>query len=119
MPKVRIYGIASCDRVRDARVWLTQRGIASDFHDFKKQGVAEDLLIGWLKQLEWGELLNRRGTTWKQLPEARREGITTAAAARALMIEKPSVIKRPVVDIDGKLHLGFDARTFSALFGNL
>ena len=61
--------------------------------------------------------MNRRGTTWKQLPQTERDGITSAAAASALMLDKPSVIKRPVLDLDGKLHLGFDAGTYSSLFG--
>lgn len=115
--QVKLYGIAGCDKVRSARAWLAQRGIAAGFHDFKKLGVAPDLIGAWLKQLEWTELLNRRGTTWKQLPEARRTGITSAAAAGALMLDKPSVIRRPVMDLDGRLHVGFDADTYSTLFG--
>jgi len=114
---VTLYGIANCDKVRAARAWLAQHGIEAGFHDFKKHGVTPALLAGWLKQLDWTELVNRKGTTWKQLPQARRDGLTSAAAARALMLDKPSVIKRPVLDLDGKLHLGFDADSYSNLFG--
>ncbi len=111
-----LYGIVNCDKVRAARTWLAEHGLEVGFHDFKRHGVTPALLAGWLKQLAWTELLNRKGTTWKQLPEARRDGITSAAAAIALMLDKPSVIKRPVLDMDGKLHLGFDAGTYSSLF---
>ena len=114
---VTLYGIANCDKVRAARIWLAQHGIEAGFHDFKKHGVTPALLAGWLKQLDWTELVNRKGTTWKQLPQARRDGLTSAAAASALMLDKPSVIKRPVLDLDGKLHLGFDADSYSNLFG--
>ena len=114
--QVTLYGIANCDKVRAARAWLAQQGVEAGFHDFKQQGVTPALLAGWLKQLDWTELVNRRGTTWKQLPEARRNGVTSAAAASALMLDKPSVIKRPVIDLDGKLHVGFDADTYSRLF---
>ena len=115
--RVKLYGIANCDKVRAARAWLAQHGVEAEFHDFKKQGVTPALLAGWLKQLEWTDLVNRRGITWKQLPEARRNGVTSAAMASALMLDKPSVIKRPVMDLEGKLHLGFDADNYSSLFG--
>ncbi len=115
--QVQLYGIANCDKVRAARAWLAQHGIAAGFHDFKQHGVTQALLAGWLQQLDWADLVNRRGTTWKQLPEARRNGVTSAAAASALMLDRPSVIKRPVMDLDGKLHVGFDADTYSRLFG--
>ena len=114
--RVTLYGIANCDKVRAARAWLAQHGIEAGFHDFKRHGVTPALLAGWLKQLQWTDLVNRRGTTWKQLPEARRNGVASAAAASALMLDAPSVIKRPVMDVDGKLHVGFDAGTYSRLF---
>ena len=115
--RVTLYGIANCDKVRSARAWLAQNGIQAGFHDFKLHGVSPDLIAAWLMQLDWTALLNRRGNTWKQLPEARRNEVTTAAAASALMLDQPSVIKRPVIDLDGKLRLGFDAGTYSRLFG--
>lgn len=115
--RVTLYGIANCDKVRAARAWLAQHGVAAGFHDFKRHGVTPAVLAGWLKQLDWTDLVNRRGTTWKQLPEARRNGVASAVAASALMLEKPSVIRRPVMDVDGKLHVGFDAGAYSSLFG--
>jgi arsenate reductase len=114
--QVKLYGLANCDKVRAARAWLAQHEVEAGFHDFKRQGVTPDLLAGWLKQFEWTELVNRRGTTWKHLPQARRNGVTCAAAASALMLDHPSLIRRPVLDLDGKLHLGFDAGSYSSLF---
>jgi arsenate reductase len=115
--QVELYGIANCDKVRAARAWLAEHGIAAGFHDFKRFGLTGALLAEWLKQCDWTELVNRRGTTWKQLPEPRRGGVTSAAAATELMLENPSIIKRPVMLLDGKLYIGFDAGTYSCLFG--
>ena len=115
--RVALYGIASCDKVRAARAWLLQRGIEAEFHDFRRDGIDETLIAGWLKRLDWADLVNRKGTTWKHLPQARRDGIATAKAAIALMLEQPSVIRRPVMDLGGKLHVGFDADSYSNLFG--
>jgi arsenate reductase len=115
--RLRLYGIPSCDKVKAARAWLAQTGMDVPFHDFKRQGVSRDLLAGWLAQLDWTELVNRKSITWKQLPPARRDAVTGVAAAIDLMLEKPSVIKRPVLDLDGKLHLGFDAGVYSIIFG--
>jgi arsenate reductase len=117
VPQVRLYGIANCDKVRAARSWLEQRGIAAEFHDFKRDGIGPQLLTDWLKQVDWTELVNRRGTTWKRLSDSRQAAITSDATARALMLEKPSVIKRPIMDLDGSLHLGFEPAVYSVLFG--
>ena len=114
---VKLYGIANCDKVRAARAWLLQRGIEAEFHDFKRHGPDQALIAGWFERSDWTDLVNRRGTTWKQLPQARRDGIASAKAAIALMLEQPSVIKRPIVEFEGKLEVGFDPERFSILFG--
>ena len=94
---ITVYGIPNCDTVKKARTWLTQHGIEHQFHDFKKQGAPEVALDQWLSNLGWERLVNRKGTTWRKLDETRRELVTDANSARALMLEQPSVIKRPVV----------------------
>jgi arsenate reductase len=114
MPK--LYGIANCDKVKAARAWLAHKGIDAPFHDFKRQGVTPELLGGWLEQLDWAELVNRKGLTWKQLPQERRDAVTDAATAIELMLEKSSVIRRPVLDLNGKLYVGFDAANYAQLF---
>lgn len=106
---VRVYGIPNCETVKRARAWLQAQGVAHTFHDFKKQGLPPERLDAWLAALGWEALLNRRGTTWRQLDEATRAVVTDAASARALMLAKPSVVRRPVVEWpDGTVSAGFD-----------
>ncbi|MCZ2290752.1 MAG: ArsC family reductase [Burkholderiales bacterium] len=106
---VTLYGIPTCTTVRRARAWLNAQGVEHRFHDFRKDGVPEAGLDRWLTQLPWQTLLNRRGTSWRALPEALRAGVVDAASARALMLAHPTTIKRPVVDWgDGQISVGFD-----------
>lgn len=105
---ITVYGLSSCDTVRKARRWLTERGIEADFHDFKKAGVPPDRLDAWAADLGWEALINRRGTTWRKFDDAAREGAESATGARDLMLANPSVIKRPVVDWHGRFTVGFD-----------
>jgi arsenate reductase len=110
MPRITLYGIANCDTVKRARAWLAEQGAACDFHDFKKTGVPAAGLSCWLDAVGWERLLNRQGTTWRRLDEARRDAVCDASTARALMLEHPSVIKRPVVQWPGgDISVGFDA----------
>jgi Spx/MgsR family transcriptional regulator len=109
MSTTTLYGIPNCDTVKRARTWLNEHGVAHDFHDFKKQGLPGPLLDGWLQRAGWELLLNRKGTTWRQLDEATRAATTSAAAARPLLLAQPSLVKRPVVAwADGRLTVGFD-----------
>ena len=112
-----LYGIPNCDTVKKARAFLAEREVAYTFHDFKKQGVPIEALDRWLAVLGWEALLNRRGTTWRQLDAARQAAVTDAASAKALMLELPSVIRRPVVASGGELHVGFDAADWSRRYG--
>ncbi|MFN3611684.1 ArsC family reductase [Tepidimonas sp.] len=105
---IHVYGIPNCETVKKARAWLVARGVEHAFHDFKKQGVPVARLDAWLAALGWEALLNRRGTTWRQLDDATRAGVTDAASARALMLAKPSVIRRPVVEWGEAVTAGFD-----------
>jgi len=114
---MKLYGIPNCNTVKKARTWLTERDIEIPFHDFKKQGVSEALLKTWLKQVGWEKLVNRQGTTWRQLPDEAKAAASNEAGAIRLMLEKPSVIKRPVLEIDGKITLGFDEVAYQSLFG--
>ena len=104
-----LYGIPNCDTVKRARAWLAGQGVEARFHDFKKAGVPPERLDAWLAALGWERLLNRQGTTWRKLDEARRAAVQDAASARALMLVQPSVIKRPVVEWGGgRITVGFD-----------
>ena len=111
---ITVYGIPNCDTVKKARAWLTDQGVEHHFHDFKKQGVPEAELDRWLAALGWEALINRKGTTWRQLDETVRAGVSDAASARAVALANPSVIKRPVVQWTDGITVGFDAAAWQA-----
>ena len=113
---VTIYGIKNCDTMKKARAWLDQRGVAYAFHDYKAAGIDRATLEGWVRKAGWEVLLNRAGTTFRKLPDAAREGLTEARAI-GLMLDQPSMIKRPVLDIGGKLLVGFKPEQYEAAFG--
>ena len=110
-----LYGIPNCDTVKKARVWLAGRGIDYAFHDYKKAGVDPGRLAGWVAEHGWDVILNRAGTTFRKLPEAEREGLNEARAV-ALMVQQPSMIKRPVLSIGDELLVGFSPDRYAAAF---
>jgi len=113
---MQLYGIPNCNTVKKARTWLTENHIAVQFHDFKKDGVSTPLINGWLQQVPWEKLVNRAGMTWRGLSDTAKAGVQGNSSALRLMLEKPSVIKRPVLVKDGKiLHLGFDETAYGKL----
>lgn len=113
----KLYGIPNCNTVKKARDWLAQHDIAVEFHDFKKLGLDAAIAQNWLAQADWTKLINRSGLTWRGLPEPRKQGIRDANSALELMLEKTSVIKRPVLEQNGKLlHVGFDEAAYSSIF---
>jgi len=110
-----LYGIPNCDTVKKARDWLARRGVAYEFHDFKKQGVPADRLAAWVEAAGWERVLNRKGTTWRKLDTAAQGSVVDGASAQGLMREQPSVIKRPVVEWnDGRVTVGFDEADWAA-----
>jgi Spx/MgsR family transcriptional regulator len=112
-----VYGIPNCDTVKKARDWLDAHGVAYAFHDVKKAGVNAALLRDWLAQVSLDTLVNRRGTTWRALSDEQKAAAGTTDGAIALMIDKPSVIKRPVlVADDGIKAVGFSADQYQTLF---
>ena len=112
-----LYGIPNCDTVKKARTWLTGQGIDFAFHDFKKQGLDRETASRWLEQLDWETLVNRKGTTWRNLPDERKAAIVDKASALELMLEHTSVIKRPVLEGDGALAAGFSPDAYARLTG--
>ncbi|HTZ34946.1 MAG TPA: arsenate reductase [Stellaceae bacterium] len=113
---VTIYGIKACDTMQKAFKWLDAGGVAYDFHDYKKAGVTAAALARWCGAAGWQTVLNRAGTTFRKLPDAAKEGLTQDKAI-ALMVEQPAMIKRPVLEADGKLEIGFKPERYAALFG--
>jgi len=113
---VTIYGIKNCDTMKKARAWLDGRGVAYDFHDYKTAGIERAQLEAWAREVGWETLLNRAGTTFRKLPDKDKEALTEKKAI-ALMLTQPSMIKRPVLDIGGKLLVGFKAEDYAKAFG--
>lgn len=113
---ITIYGIKNCDTMKKARAWLDEHGVAYDFHDYKTVGIDRARLERWARQVPWEALLNRAGTTFRKLPDGAKAGID-AHKAFALMVEQPSLIKRPVLEIDGAVIVGFKPEVYGAAIG--
>ena len=113
---VTIYGIKNCDTMKKARAWLDGHGVPYAFHDYKTAGIERARLEGWARELGWETLLNRAGTTFRKLPEKDRDGLTEKKAI-ALMLAQPSMIKRPVLDLGGRLLVGFKPGDYEAALG--
>lgn len=111
-----LYGIPNCDTVKKARVWLTEHGVAFDFHDYKKMGVEQGLLEAWVAEHGWEVVLNRAGTTFRALSDADKAGID-AAKAVTLMLAQPSMIKRPILDLGERRIVGFKPEIYDAALG--
>ncbi len=110
-----LYGIPNCDTVKKARRWLDERGVAHSFHDVRKDGLDPARLQSWIDALGWDKLLNKGGTTFRQLPDAQKNGLD-AAAAKAMMLDQPAMIRRPVVEAEGAVSVGFSAADWQARF---
>ena len=109
---VTIYGIKNCDTMKKAFAWLDNHGVDYTFHDYKKAGADRQQLERWCQQLGWETVLNRAGTTFRKLPEENKEGLNAAKAIK-LMLEQPSMIKRPVLDTGKRLLVGFKPETYA------
>jgi arsenate reductase len=109
-----LYGIPNCDTMKKARAWLESHGIEYRFHDYKKAGISRETLAAWAKVVGWETLLNRAGTTFRKLPGEARENLDERKAL-ALMLDQPSMIKRPVFQQGRTLLVGFSPEKYSAL----
>lgn len=113
---ITIYGIKNCDTMKKARAWLDAHRVAYQFHDYKAAGIERAVLEGWAKQVGWETLLNRAGTTFRKLPEQQKEALDEKKAI-ALMLAQPAMIKRPVLDIGGRLTVGFKPEIYAQALG--
>ncbi len=109
---ITLYGIKNCDTVKKARAWLEQHDVAYRFHDLRTDGLDAARLKGWAKAVGWETLLNTRGTTWRQLPDADKHDLNAASAIK-LMLAHPTLIKRPVLENGTVVTVGFSATTYS------
>ncbi len=112
-----LYGIKNCNTVKKAVDWLNSHKVEFTFHDYKKEGISKTQLSSWTKQVDWESLVNKKGTTWRALPDEEKAKVKNATSAIALMQEKTSVIKRPLIEKDGKIiTLGFDETEFEKAY---
>ncbi|HQR03300.1 MAG: ArsC family reductase [Proteobacteria bacterium] len=111
---IKLYGIKNCDTMKKAFSWCEERSLPYQFHDYKKSGVPLDRLTAWCETAGWEKLLNRKGTTYRKLSPA-QQAVATQDAAVMLMMENPSLIKRPVVEANGQLLVGFDPELFGRI----
>lgn len=116
MSTITLYGIPNCDQVKKARTWLEQQGRAYSFHDFKKAGLSRETVGRWLAALPWEQLVNRKGTTWRALPDERKQAVKDAASALDLMLEQPSVVKRPVLETGNGIYTGYADDLYQEIF---
>lgn len=111
-----VYGIPNCNTVKKALDWLKAHQIEFTFHDYKKKGISKEKLQEWESQVGWEALINKRGTTWKQLPPEVQAEVKNKEAAFELIIQKPSVTKRPLIESNNQIILGFDEQDYSGFF---
>ena len=112
---ITVYGIKNCDTIKKARKWLTDNGIEYRFHDFRADGIDSARIEMWIAQAGWETVLNRRGTTWRKLDSSVQES-TSRDDVCALLVEHSAMIKRPVLDVDGTITIGFKAENYRSIF---
>ena len=111
-----LYGIKNCDTVKKARRWLEANDVAFTFHDVRANGLDKATVEAWLQKVSWEILLNKRGTTWRKLDDPRKDNINEANAIE-LMLENPTLIKRPVVTVNDDCMVGFKENDYASYFG--
>lgn len=112
---IKLFGIPNCDTIKKAKKWLEQNNIEYTFHDYRKDGVNSEMVNAFCQQLDWQQVLNKRGTTYRQLDDATKENLN-AESAVALLVEQPAMIKRPILEKNGEFHLGFKADQYQSIF---
>lgn len=116
MRTITIYGIPNCDTIKKTLDWFKQKNIPIIFYDYKKEGISKEKLTAWCKLTGWEILLNKKSATWRGLSPEEQSKITSQGAAIQLMKTQTSIIKRPVIEVDGKLLVGFDTAILNNLF---
>lgn len=112
---IKLFGIPNCDTIKKAKKWLEQNNIEYTFHDYRKDGVNSEMVNNFCQQLDWQQVLNKRGTTYRQLDDATKENLN-AESAVALLVEQPAMIKRPILEKNGEFHVGFKADQYQSIF---
>jgi Spx/MgsR family transcriptional regulator len=110
-----LYGISNCDTVKKAKNWLEKNQLDYSFHDFRKQGLEPETIKDWLTQIPWDKLLNKRSTTWRNLESEVQQSVN-AENIIELLVKNPTLIKRPVLKVNGIINIGFNADTYQGIF---
>lgn len=113
MNTIIVYGIPNCDTIKKTLDWYKKKNIPVEFHDYKKQGIKTEKLSHWCNEVGWEVLLNKKSTTWRSLSPADQQLVTNQSVAIKLMIEFPSIIKRPVIELNDKIMVGFNEKYFT------
>ena len=112
----RLFGIENCDQCRKARQWLRARGVSVEFHDLRRDGLSGQMLDRWLTRVPWDSLLNRRGQSWRKLDEAQRRAVVDRDSLVELLLAQPLLVKRPVLESDDRLLIGFSEAAYASAF---
>lgn len=110
---IKVYGIPNCNTVKKAIDWLNRNNLSYEFHDYNKQGITQDKLKEWSKHFGWETILNKNGTTWRELPEEIKESVTSEKKAIEIMSDKTSTIKRPIVEANDKYLIRFNEEEYT------
>ncbi|WP_372830624.1 ArsC family reductase [Pontibacterium sp.] len=113
---ITMYGIKNCDTIKKARKWLEAEGIEYQFHDYRKDGLDANQLKSWVSELGWEVLLNKRGATWRKLPDDVKNNVDEASAIE-VMLDNPAIIKRPLLDTGDVRTVGFKDADYASLLG--
>ncbi|ALR14905.1 ArsC family reductase [Vibrio natriegens] len=114
---ITMFGIPNCDTIKKAKKWLEAEDIAYEFHDYRKQGVDEALVTEFCDALGWENVLNKRGTTFRQLTQEQKDSLNEENAIK-LLVENPAMIKRPILKVNDQLHIGFKADQYTTIFNS-
>ncbi|MCK8129300.1 ArsC family reductase [Pseudoalteromonas sp. 2CM39R] len=110
-----MYGISNCDTIKKAKKYLTDNNQEFTFHDYRKDGISAELVNEFAAHIDWQDLVNKRGTTYRQLSDEQKQNLDKESAL-ALLVEQPAMIKRPVLVYNGQYHLGFKAAQYDEIF---
>ena len=113
MPTITVYGIPNCDTIKKTLEWYKKKNIQVEFHDYKKSGITKAKLAQWSKEVGWQLLLNKKSTTWRSLTLEEQQKVNNEKMALQLMIEYPTIIKRPVIEMNNKIIVGYNEQYFS------
>ncbi|MGY0614038.1 ArsC family reductase [Vibrio sp. FJH11] len=114
---ITMFGIPNCDTIKKAKKWLEAQNIAYEFHDYRKQGVDTSLVTEFCDALGWETVLNKRGTTYRQLTQEQKDSLNEENAVE-LLVENPAMIKRPILKVNDQLHIGFKADQYATIFNS-